>query len=312
MNFAQLEYVLAVHQHKHFSNAAYSCDITQATLSAMIKKLENELGYLIFERSSQPIQTTSEGLAFIEIATQILGLKKKALEIDIQPLSSLEGKLRVGIIPTIANSLLPIILPELIESNPKLMLEIVEITTEEIKNQLLTNDIDLAIAATPLENDLFEEEVMYYEPMMVYGSSYENKKYVSSEEIREGKIWLLEEGHCFRNQVMTLCEIKEKPQVGEQLTFQGNSFDTLINLSEQLGGYTLVPELFFQSMPDSRQKKTKHFQKPIPVREISLVTYRLHTPKPTIYYLQEFIKSRIAHRLSSQHFKNSELDIIGI
>ncbi len=311
MNFQQLEYVMAVHKHKHFGIAADSCHITQATLSAMIKKLEEELKILLFDRSRKPIQTTDMGLQFIETARTILQQKELLFSLNKQS-EKLEGKLSIGIIPTVANSLLPIILPSILKENQKLQLTISEITTEEIKTQLIMDKIDIGILATPINDKQFDEHILYYEPMMIYGILDKKKEYVNSKDIKNGNIWLLEEGHCFRNQALTVCEIKEKELSPSNLNFMGSSFETLLNLTDKFGGYTLVPELYYKNMPKQKQNKTKHFQKPIPVREISIVTYRHFAKNQTIKYLTSLIQALVNTNLSTKSYKNKDLDIIGI
>ena len=311
MNFQQLEYVMAVHKHKHFGIAADSCHITQATLSAMIKKLEEELKILLFDRSRKPIQTTDMGLQFIETARTILQQKELLFSLNKQT-EKLEGKLSIGIIPTVANSLLPIILPSILKENQKLQLTISEITTEEIKTQLIMDKIDIGILATPINDKQFDEHILYYEPMMIYGILDKKKEYVNSKDIKNGNIWLLEEGHCFRNQALTVCEIKEKELSPSNLNFMGSSFETLLNLTDKFGGYTLVPELYYKNMPKQKQNKTKHFQKPIPVREISIVTYRHFAKNQTIKYLTSLIQALVNTNLSTKSYKNKDLDIIGI
>jgi len=312
MNFQQLEYVLAVDNHKHFGHAAESCHITQATLSGMIKKLEQELGIFLFDRKRQPVQTTDAGRQFIELARKILMHKSEMYQLNKATLTELSGSLRLGIIPTIANSLLPIVLPSLLKENPKLQLTIVEITTEEIKQQLMVDKIDLGILATPLEEDLLEESILYYEPMMVYGAHDPQKKYVSSKDIKNRKIWLLEEGNCFRNQAMSICEMQEKKMESSNLNFAGSSFDTLLNLTDKFGGFTLVPELYFKEMAPAKQQLTKSFQTPIPVREISLVSYRPFAKKQTVDFLSARMIELVKPHLSTGSYHNKDLDIIGL
>jgi len=311
MNFQQLEYALAVHKHKHFGLAAESCHITQATLSAMIKKLEQELDITLFDRSRKPVTTTDIGLTFMEKARQLL-LNKEELNALKTNTTALEGDLTIGIIPTIATSLLPIILPSLLADNPKLKLTIIEVTTEQIKQQLIMDKIDVGILATPINDEQFEEHIMYYEPMMVFGMVISNKNYVSSTDVKNKSVWLLEEGHCFRNQAMTICEIQEKELNQSNLNFKGNSFETLINLANTFGGLTLIPELYYRDMGMEKQAKCKHFQKPIPVREVSMITYRHYTKARTVSYLNKLIQDLVNPLLSTKQYHKKDLDIIGI
>ena len=312
MNFQQLEYVIAVHEHKHFGEAADSCHITQATLSAMIKKLEEELDISLFDRSKYPVKTTDAGMEFVKHAREVLMHRNKLKHIATHQADNLEGKLSIGIIPTIANSLLPLILPDLLKENPKLDLIIQEITTADIAQQLKMDKIDLGILATPLEDELIDESIMYYEPMMVYGVGETAKKYITSKDIRDKKIWLLEEGNCFREQSITICDIKEKESERENLKFEGGSFDTLLNITDMMGGFTLIPELYYKMLPDVKRKRAKTFKAPIPVREISLVSYRPLVKQQTIEYLNQFISNRIKPHLSTENYAKKDLEIIGI
>jgi LysR family hydrogen peroxide-inducible transcriptional activator len=312
MNFQQLEYVIAVHEHKHFGEAADRCHITQATLSAMIKKLEEELDIILFDRSKYPVKTTDAGIEFIKHAREVLIHRNKLTNIGKHQTEKLEGKLTIGIIPTIANSLLPIILPDLLKENPTLELNIQEITTADIVQQLKTDKIDLGILATPLEDDIIEESIIYYEPMMVYGVSESSKKYVTSKDIKDKKIWLLEEGNCFREQSITICDIKGKDSEHENLNFEGGSFDTLLNITDMMGGFTLIPELYYKMLPDVKKKRAKAFKAPIPVREISLVSYRPLVKQQTTAYLNAFISERVKPHLSTDGYAKTDLEIIGI
>jgi LysR family hydrogen peroxide-inducible transcriptional activator len=311
MNFQQLKYVLAVHKHKHFGMAAESCHITQATLSAMIKKLEEELNIHLFDRSKHPVKTTERGEEFVVIANKILYHENQLMQLN-QDQEDLAGTLRIGIIPTVANALLPLILPTLLENNPALKLSVSEITTEDILQQLTMDNIDLGILSTPLENQDFDETILYYEPMMVYGIADSSKNYISSSDVKDKQVWLLEEGHCFRNQAITICEIKEKELESKNLTFAGSSFETLLNLTDKFGGYTLVPELYYKELSPSRKKRTRHFQPPIPVREISIVSYRPYVKNKAVEYLKATIQSIVQGHLTSKDYKNSDLEIIGI
>ncbi len=311
MNFQQLSYVLAVHRHQHFGLAAESCHITQATLSAMIKKLEEEIGFLIFDRSRKPIKTTDQGLQFIEKARAILNLQAEIMDIQDQKVT-LSGTLRIGIIPTIASSLLPLVLPEIMTTYPDLKLEIAEITTEEIVHQLALDKIDLGILSTPLQNETIEEYILYYEPMLVYGLENPSKDYITTKEVKDKEVWLLEEGHCFRNQSVTLCELQEKQLDESKLHLEANSFETLINITDKFGGLTLLPELYCLDLPQKRKKKLSKFNKPIPVREVSIVSYRKVVNPKTIALLTELISLSVNKHLSTSAYANKDLEIIGL
>lgn len=312
MNLQQLEYVLAVHQHKHFGNAADSCHITQATLSAMIKKLEEEIGFMIFDRTRNQIKTTDVGLQLVEKAKEMLTTRNEIMRLGCESLNELKGEITLGVIPTIANSLLPLILPPILKENPELKLTVSEITTEEIIKQLKLDQIELGILATPLNEEMIEESIIYYEAMMVYGVKASKRKYISSKDIQNQKIWLLEEGNCFREQTITICDIKAKESEAKNLNFAGSSFETLLNLTDKFGGFTLIPELYFNTLNEEKQALTKSFHPPIPVREISIVANRPHAKKRSIEYLTNRIKEIVLPHLITSDFKAKDLEIIGI
>jgi LysR family hydrogen peroxide-inducible transcriptional activator len=296
MNFQQLEYCVAVDRLKHFGKAAESCNITQATLSGMIKKLEDELGVLLFDRSKHPIQTTEDGNDFIKITEQLLKLKNELFAISSQKMENLKGILKVGVIPTVANSLLPLVLKPILIQNPELELNISEITTEEILQQLASDQIDLGILSTPLPDLSYyvEQEVLYYEPMLVYGIKNVEKKEITIDELKNDHVWLLEEGHCFRNQSMAICNLNDDKKHKSNLNFKGNSFETLLNLSDQFGGYTLIPELFYKGMNEQRKSITKSFSRPTPVREISMISLRPMAKKKSMSFLADLIREEVA------------------
>lgn len=312
MNFQQLEYIVAVDRLKHFLNAAESCGVTQATLSAMVKKLETELDIIIFDRKKQPIVTTEDGLEIINRAKQILAQRDELLELGKETKDDITGTLRIGIIPTIANALLPKILSPILASYPNLNLDLLEVTTENILTKLKNDQLDAGILATPLHDEHFEENILYYESMMVYGIRDKNKKYISPQHLEGQQNWLLEEGNCFRNQSITFCKLKNKALQPTNLKFEGNSFETLLNLTDQFGGYTLIPELYYHTLPKDRQEKSLFFEKPFPVREISLVHYRSYAKKRSIDTLAEKIRTLMKGQLVTEKLKPKDLNIIGI
>ncbi|MDX9891348.1 MAG: LysR substrate-binding domain-containing protein [Bacteroidales bacterium] len=310
MNIQQLEYIVAVDQFKNFSKAADHCYITQATLSTMIKKLEEELNVVIFDRKNNPVMTTDEGKGIIAQAVKILQETYRLKEIAKNNIHEISGTIKIGIIPTIANSLLPIVLMPLLKKFPDLMVEMYEITTQNILKQLKEGTIDMGILATPLETEDIEEEILFYETLMVYGALNNDTQFIIPEDIKKEKIWLLEEGNCLRNQVINLCSLRKKENMPLNLKFDAHSFGTLLNMVDQLGGLTLIPELYYQSLSDARKEKVKFFKSPIPVREVSIVFYRPFAKKNTIEAIASEIRSLVQPILMTNQYKNSELDIV--
>lgn len=312
MNIHQLEYIIAIDRFKSFTKAAEHCHVTQATLSAMVKKLEEELNVIIFDRKQNPILTTDIGITIINEA-QIITSHSYILKEKVKKGNTIiEGKIKIGIIPTIANSLLPKVIKKIIVAYPKLHLEIIEITTSNILKQLKEGTIDVGIMATPSTDEEIEEELLYYETLLVYGAISKKKKYLIPEEIKDHKIWLLEEGHCLREQFINLCSLKKKDIFPNNFSFEANSFDTLLNMVDEFGGLTLIPELYYQTLPTSKKKKVSFFNSPVPVREVSMVYFRPYAKKRIILAVTDLIKSVITKTLITNNYKNKDLTIVEI
>ena len=312
MNFQQLEYILAVKREGHFGKAAIACNITQATLSAMVKRLEIELEFDLFDRTSHPIRVTEKGHEVLAHAQKAIQLRDDMLAFKHESATEIVGSLRLGVIPTIASTLMPLVLPAIIQSNKSLELNVIELTTEEIINQLNSHNIDVGIVSTPLpsECELPGGEVLYHEALYVYGMDAKGKK-ISVSDLKSERIWLLEKGHCFRNQSMSICDLQAEYEHGA-LNFQSNSFDTLLNLSDQFGGFTLVPELYVKQLPAKRQQRCKQFANPVPVREVSLVAASPGVHKQAISLLSATIQSIIPQLLITKSLEKNELDIVSM
>jgi LysR family transcriptional regulator, hydrogen peroxide-inducible genes activator len=309
MNLQQLEYILAVDRFRHFSRAADSCHVTQATLSAMVKKLEEELGVVIFDRKSSPVIPTEKGRAVLLAARQVLQQTQALRDIARNQVPLIAGNVRIGVIPTIAGSLLPKLVNPLTQRFPELNPVFLELTTAEVIKQLKEGQLDIGIAATPLRDKDIEENIVYYEALLVYGEQEQiQRQYIAPEEISQRSVWMLEEGHCLRNQIMQICNLK--PHSGEQkINFQANSFETLLNMVDALGGLTLIPEIYCQELCERRKSRLRHFQSPVPVREVALLTYRPYAREQLSSALKEIILENLPGNLRTASLKKSELII---
>jgi len=274
MNIQQLQYIIALDRYKNFTKASESCFITQATMSTMIRRLEEELEVTIFDRKANPIITTDAGKEIISEAEKALVHIKKMALVAKEDNGDFEGNVRVGIIPTIANSLLPLILKPVMEQYPKLEIAITEITTGNVLEQLKGNQLDFGIISTPVDAKGYDSEVLYYEPLKVYGKIRSNKKYLMTSDLIRETHWLLEDGHCIRDQIMSYCSLQNKDNHLSNLKFQSHSFETLLNMVDSFGGLTIIPELYVQTLSEKQQSKILEFEKPYPVREISMISYR--------------------------------------
>lgn len=275
MNLQQLEYIIAVDNHRHFARAAEACFVTQPTLSMMIHKLEEELKVKIFDRSRQPVEPTKAGVLIIQQARKILNESRRLHEIVAELNEQTSGRLHIGIIPTLAPYLIPYFVKPLLEKYPDLELNIEEMTTQAITENLKNERIDVGILVTPLQETGIREIPIFTESFYAYISENEsvyNKKYILPKDIDTNRLWILEEGHCFRTQVLNLCEIRRDFQMEGRFKIAAGSFETVMNLVDNYGGLTIVPELVVLKMPKDKHVRLKSFSEPVPVRQVSLVT----------------------------------------
>jgi LysR family hydrogen peroxide-inducible transcriptional activator len=309
MNLQQLEYIVALDQYKSFSKAADACFITQATLSTMVKKLEEELDMVIFDRKTAPILTTECGKAIVAEAKKLLfhGAHIKHLATEVK--GKIEGELKIGVIPTVAGNLLHRILPKLLDKYPKLKLIIQEITTANIVSKLKNGELDVGIVSTPINQLHLEEKILYYEKLLVYGQlKNTTSQYIKPQDIVDEKVWLLEEGNCLSDQVINLCALNPK-KLNSNLQFNPNSFDTLINIVDSFNGLTLIPELYYADLSEEKKAKVSEFNSPYPVREISLIFHRPYAKLRLVDVLEREIKQAIVPILQTSKLKNTELII---
>lgn len=311
MNLQQLEYIVAVDTHRHFEKAAQHCFVTQATLSMMIKKLEQELGVVLFDRSRQPVIPTEIGKNIIEQARTVLRETEQLKQLSQAAKPGSQGSLKVGIIPTLAPYLLPLFLTIFLKKYPSVKLKITEQTTEHLLSLLATDKLDVGIMATPLTEKGFTEKHLFYEEFKVYvadGNKSFRKKYILAEEIDVNKLWLLEEGHCLRSQVLNLCEIQKQQAIVHHLDYETGSIESLLKISEMNGGITIVPALATLHFNKEQKEKLRHFKSPVPVREISLVTYRHFMKKGLLQVLEKEITQAVKKYLP----KKEETDVVAI
>jgi len=272
MNFQQFEYILAIEAYGSFSKAAESKFLSQPALSMMVQKLEEELDVKIFDRSKQPIVPTDMGKPILEQARVILHEISKLHEITRQQRETLSGELSIGIIPTLAPYLLPLFLKPFLEKYPAVHLKIYEYTTASIVGQLKKGHLDVGLLVTPLPQALLKETPLFYESFYVYAHDEYAKNYLLPEDINPDELWLLEEGHCLRSQILNLCELRKKSN--SQLEFEAGSIDTLIKMVDHQSGVTIIPELATLTLSKEQRKRLRPFAPPVPVREVSLVTHR--------------------------------------
>ncbi len=275
MTITQLKYCIAVAEHRNFTTAAEHAFVTQPTLSMQIQKLEQELDVKIFDRAQKPIGLTLVGEKIIEQARLIVAESERMQYVIQQEKGIIGGPFRLGIIPTIMPTLLPLFLQTVLKAYPQLTLEIEEMPTQQILEQLEKGILDAGIAATPLGLEQIIEKPLYFEPFVVYApahSGLNNQKTISTEMLKTAQVLLLQDGHCFRDSALNICKLKkESPN-----TFQINSgsFETLIQLSNEGLGITLLPYLHARQLSEQQKNNIKNFSTPEPAREVSVIYHK--------------------------------------
>ncbi|RZK59946.1 MAG: hydrogen peroxide-inducible genes activator [Pedobacter sp.] len=310
MTLVQLEYIVAVDTYRSFVSAADKCFVTQPTLSMQVQKLEELLNVKIFDRSKQPIIPTEIGAQIIAQARIVLQENKKIKEIISSQQQDVIGELKIGIIPTIAPYLLPKVISAMLEKYPDLKLLIWEYTTEDIIHHLKTGVIDCGILATPLLDANIAETPMYYENFVSYiskNSKLYKKKAIDADDLEDENIWLLNEGHCMRSQVLNICRSTKNNRL-QSLTYNTGSVETLIRMVDVNDGATLLPELALADLSAKQLSKVRYFKIPEPVREISLVTHKNFIKKRMLNALKEEILAIIPKTMKNRKKK----DVIGI
>lgn len=274
MTLQQLEYILAVDRYRHFGKAAEACNVTQPTLSAMIGKLEEELNAKLFDRNQQPICPTPIGGQVISQARQVLQQADSIKDIVAEEKQSITGIFRVGILPTIAPYLLPRFFPQLMTKYPALDIRVREMKTHEIKEALIRGDIDAGILATIEGLEEYTQTTLFYEKYMGYVSREDalfSKEILRTSDVATSKdLWLLDEGHCFRDQMIRFCQMKSSQT--SQLAYNLGSMETFMRMVESGKGITFIPELAVMQLTDQQKELVRPFAIPTPTRELILIT----------------------------------------
>ncbi|MFZ2905473.1 MAG: LysR substrate-binding domain-containing protein [Cyclobacteriaceae bacterium] len=298
MTLIQLEYIVALDTHRHFVLASEKCFVTQPTLSMQIQKLEDELGVKIFDRTKQPVIPTEIGKSIVAQARVILNEAYRMQDLIDYQKDSMTGELRIGIIPTLAPYLLPPLFQQVRQKYPQLNMVIKETITEEVIHDLKNNRLDCGIVVTPLKDSSIKEDVLFYEELFVYVSKKNalfDKKYVLANEIDPNQLWLLEEGHCFRSQVLNLCELRKYSD--QHFHYETGNIETLKRMVDTSDGITILPEMAVMEFSKPQLKFVKKLKEPSPAREVSIVTHRDHIKTKLLNALKEEILTIVPKRM---------------
>lgn len=298
MTLTQLEYMVAVDTYRHFVLAAEKCFVTQPTLSMQLQKLEEELGVKLFDRTKQPVIPTEIGTRIIAQARVVLREAERIQQMINSEKNVMTGELRIGIIPTLAPYVLPTLFKQIRTKYPQLELVIKETITEEILHELKNNRLDCGLVVTPLKDASIKEDVLFYEELFVYVSrknALYDKKYVLPDDINPDQLWLLEEGHCFRSQVLNLCELRKSADL--HFKYATGNIETLKRMVDKSDGLTILPELAVMEFNKNQMKLVKRLKDPSPAREVSLVTHRDHIKTKLIQTLKDEILEMVPKQM---------------
>jgi LysR family hydrogen peroxide-inducible transcriptional activator len=304
MTITQLEYVVAVATYKSFVSAAEKCFVTQPTLSMQIQKLEDELGIRLFDRNKHPIAITEMGEVIVEQAKSILSECNKIQELIQDQQDTLNGKFKLAVIPTVAPSLLPALLENYATKNPGVQLYVKEMETNQIIAALRNNEIDAGLVSTPLEENGIKEYPLFYEPFVGYFSEGEaalKKRLIAPSDIELERIWMLNEGHCMRNQIINLCSDQvQKLQADRKYRYESSNVETLRKMVDKNGGMTVLPELSTVEFHEDQMERIRYFEEVEPVREISLVTNDYFVRKRLLQSLMDEILEMVPEKMRVQ------------
>ena len=311
MTITQLEYIIAVDTYRHFATAADKCFVTQPTLSMQIQKLEDDLGSKIFDRSKQPVIPTEIGEDIIAQARIVVHETRMIYQLIKDKQGLMQGVLRIGIIPTLAPYLLPMFLHPFLTKYPDVKIKVKEMATDVIIEQLKSGRIDAGLLVTPLQDNSIMEYPLFYEELLAFVSKDNvayKKSYVLPADIDLKELWLLEEGHCFRNQIVNLCELKKQSKEERHFEYEAGNIETLRKMVELNNGVTILPELATLDFNLKQQNMVRHFKAPVPVREVSLVTHRNFVKKKLV----DVLKEEVLHSLPKKITLNKKNNVIKI
>lgn len=291
MTRSQIEYVLAVAKFRSFGKAADACFITQSTLSTMVAKFEHQIGIQLFNRKNKPISITSQGAVIIS-SLESIQREFQLLDENINELLGIEhGNVSLACIPTVAPFLYPLILNKLSQEFTEVKFSIHEFTTEKIIKEIIAGNLDIGIVSTPLDNKNLIEHPLYQEDFLLFDcGKNSNKNIRKGDEIDFDRLWLLEEGHCLRNQIGEICELREQKNINGNLTYNCGTLYTLIEMVKINKGVTLLPKLALVKNKHIKKDNIFHLANPVPAREIGLIVHKNFIKKRILKYLSIVIQ----------------------
>ncbi len=301
MTIQQLEYLIAVDKYRHFGHAAESCFVTQPTLSAQLSKLERDLGVILFDRSKMPVIPTEMGVQIIKQAKKVVSESKGIFELVSDMKGDISGAIKLGIIPTLAPYLLHLFIRKFLEKYPNVKLEVQEMVTEDVVKKLKNDELDLGIIVTPLQESGIVEKPMFYEKFYAYLSKDHpllGEKVFHPEKVLKEDFWVLQQGHCFRDQVINLCD--QSLSGPKNFHYESGSLEGLKNMVNRYKGVTLLPELATLELSEEEKTRLRPFEGPSPTREVSIILNRSFLKQKLVELLFKEITDSIPQEMTSK------------
>lgn len=308
MTLQQMEYIVAVDKYRHFAKAAESCGISQSTLSSLVQKLEIELDVTIFDRNSHPVKPTAIGEEIISRAKLLLFNAAQVKELVATRKGESVGKVSLGITSTVAPYLLPKMLKYLSVNHPDIELHVEEARVSTLVLQLERGELDIALLATPLNNDELLEIPVYQERLMAYVSPNEpiyNNLDLQIDRLPVESVWVLREGYCPNRGVFPFCNYR----TGRQAVYEAGSVETLIKIVDENGGYAIIPELHVPLLRKCQQANVRVLTNPEPNREIAFVVHRNFVRERLLNILADAIRTVIPPAMINKRLKKFSITL---
>ena len=302
MTLQQLEYIVAVDEHRHFVRAAESCGVTQSTLSSLIQKLETELDVVIFDRACHPIEPTALGREIIAQARVVLYNASQMEELVATHKEMAVGNISLGVASTIAPFILPRLFSYMQKNHPDVVLHVEEARVETLKAKLQRAELDVAILAMPVAEDNLLEIPIFRERYVAYVSSecdLYNSMELDTQTLRADDIWVLGESYCPNVEQFPFC-VRDISSVS---IYAAGSIETLMRIVDENGGYTIIPELQLQLMSDASRNNVRKLYNPVPGREVAFVVRRDFVRQRMLNILADAIKSIIPEEMIDERLK---------
>lgn len=299
VTLAELRYVVALADSRHFGRAARACNVTQPTLSAQVKKIERTLKTQIFERSSKSVLVTPLGAEIVEEARRVLDAMDRISDLASRGREPLSGPLRLGVIPTLGPYLLPWLVPALRSGFQRLHLIVREVKTAELVDEIAKNHVDAAVLALPLPVSGLASAPLFEEPFRFVTSATHplaKKARIQLRDLEDERVLLLDEGHCFREQALSICQRAgaDTDAHSRDGDFRATSIETLRQMVASGMGSTLLPAL---AITDDEMQRTRvavrSFAAPEPSRKLALVWRRSHPRGADHEALAKFIRAHL-------------------